>query len=763
VSTGNDRLEFPSLPLEHGQPENNRALVELNAIFLKACANDPKQRYASADEMLGDLALLQSGRSVKRQHALEANLVQARRVGLAAAVVALLAVGAVWFKSCEAERERRHRREIEVALHEANVARARAERNSGTAGARQASLDAIAAAVKWRGASAEARTDAITALAMTDFDEVASWPALATTVEAQALSEDFQWLAQTDARGAIHLSPIEGGRKSAPIRVLPGAGRVAHSVGPFSSDGSKLLVVEADNSTKVWDVARGELVLHLPPPRGVRPRIFTSDGQNVLVARRNGSVQLHDWASGHVTALDFGAPLTWFALNPDNRWLAGPTSVTNRVRVLAFPSGALAAELALPEGVAGEGAQFSRDSSRLAVTCSDYVIRVWDWRATSAPPVELRGHAAVPHRCIFHPDGQWLASTAYDGTTRLWDAVHGTLLRTIHNTSAEMSFSRDGHRLARLVTPGAELSLAELKSSEVYPSPGLDQLRALAASQWSRHRLFAGRTSVGIFGFGTLVNEGEFRKAGGMGESFLAPTVSLINNGYLEAQTGTLRIRGNFSKPTGTITLQGGTIRLDNPLTMAGGRISGNGAIRAPSVSSAATVAPAAFGSGMVLATNFTQQAAGTLKIDFLAASTFSRVIVPGTATLAGALEVGSQYGFLPTPGSNFQILACDAFVGGFATVHAPPGISVNYTPTGVFLAVTNAVSPRILDPMVSGGVATYSFGSAHGQSYTVERNDNLSTANWTFYTNLIGTGSFVEFTTPVTNVPQRFFRVRQP
>src|SRR5262249_18014780 len=74
VSTGKDRLEFPSLPLERGRAAENRALVELNAIFLKACAQDPKQRYASADQMHGELALLQSGRSVQRLRLVEQRL-----------------------------------------------------------------------------------------------------------------------------------------------------------------------------------------------------------------------------------------------------------------------------------------------------------------------------------------------------------------------------------------------------------------------------------------------------------------------------------------------------------------------------------------------------------------------------------------------------------------------------------------------------------------------------------------------------------------
>ena len=53
--------------------------------------------------------------------------------------------------------------------------------------------------------------------------------------------------------------------------------------------------------------------------------------------------------------------------------------------------------------------------------------------------------------------------------------------------------------------------------------------------------------------------------------------------------------------------------------------------------------------------------------------------------------------------------------------------------------------------------------GTVSNQSYTVQRNDDLNTTNWVFYTNLSGNGSLMQVLAPVTNVPQRFFRVRQP
>jgi len=57
----------------------------------------------------------------------------------------------------------------------------------------------------------------------------------------------------------------------------------------------------------------------------------------------------------------------------------------------------------------------------------------------------------------------------------------------------------------------------------------------------------------------------------------------------------------------------------------------------------------------------------------------------------------------------------------------------------------------------------TFLFQTASDLGYTVEHNDDLRTNNWNYYTNLTGDGSLRPCLVPLTNTPQRFFRVRQP
>src|SRR5207237_220917 len=96
ISTGRDRLEFPELPTFLGETEEKQGLYELNLVFLRACQNESRRRYQSAREMYADLALLQSGKSLRRARALEQKLTNLTRIGLAAGLAIVIAGGSYY-------------------------------------------------------------------------------------------------------------------------------------------------------------------------------------------------------------------------------------------------------------------------------------------------------------------------------------------------------------------------------------------------------------------------------------------------------------------------------------------------------------------------------------------------------------------------------------------------------------------------------------------------------------------------------------------
>lgn len=85
--TGLDRQDFPNLPDDLAQLPDREQLLEFNEIILKCCHMDPRERYASAADVLADVHRIAGGRSLRRERA------HRRQLGLAAVLAALLGGG----------------------------------------------------------------------------------------------------------------------------------------------------------------------------------------------------------------------------------------------------------------------------------------------------------------------------------------------------------------------------------------------------------------------------------------------------------------------------------------------------------------------------------------------------------------------------------------------------------------------------------------------------------------------------------------------
>ncbi len=91
IAMGKDRLDFPALHTDLTDLPEKEHLLQLNSLLLRACASNPRERYASAEEMLEDLERVREGRPLRRNRG---RLVPA----LAAVVILALAgtAGAWW-------------------------------------------------------------------------------------------------------------------------------------------------------------------------------------------------------------------------------------------------------------------------------------------------------------------------------------------------------------------------------------------------------------------------------------------------------------------------------------------------------------------------------------------------------------------------------------------------------------------------------------------------------------------------------------------
>jgi tetratricopeptide (TPR) repeat protein len=90
ISTGCDRKEFPNLPSDIASRPDREGLIELNAIIMRACQFDPRERHANAEAMLAEFELLQGGQSVRRRHTWAQRREVGKKVGLALLILAVV-------------------------------------------------------------------------------------------------------------------------------------------------------------------------------------------------------------------------------------------------------------------------------------------------------------------------------------------------------------------------------------------------------------------------------------------------------------------------------------------------------------------------------------------------------------------------------------------------------------------------------------------------------------------------------------------------
>ena len=470
--TGLDRTEFPALPLDRGNAAQNEALLELNAVLLRCCDPDPRQRYQSADELVADVALLRSGQSVQNLRSYERRLRVARRLGLVAllAVAALLALNFVVhrqqrlaqanFTRSEALRLRSEKAEkaAEEQLFAALVSQASAERRTGQAGARQQALSALTQASKLQPATPELRSEAASALALADLTVVRRISAPTNTYMAMAASPDGTLFARATPAGEVELREVA---TEALVRTLPQGGA---TVGPFSADGRWLVSTAANDDQRIWDVRTGEL-------RGLvtngAPRLFAFGPQtNEFTFRQGPNVTVQTLTGTTLGTVTIPVRQLAYSLSGPRGLLAYGFRGSNSVSVIRLPAGVPVAELKLPAGVSAFSLGWSPDESVLAVGGANHRIFLWRPGETNAPR-ELAGHGAEVVALNWSPDGELLLSGSWDGTTRLWNVASGREMTRHLAPSWHNTFQGDSRRLALFLQANYELLLCDVHFNEV--------------------------------------------------------------------------------------------------------------------------------------------------------------------------------------------------------------------------------------------------------------------------------------------------------
>jgi WD40 repeat protein/tRNA A-37 threonylcarbamoyl transferase component Bud32 len=458
------RFEEPVSP-ERIRPEVPR---DLATICLKCLAKDGAKRFASAQELaedlrryLADLPIL-ARRSTLREQIWR----QCRRnpaSSLLAVIVALLLVVLAIASQLAARRfeEQRDRavaaeRATKKELLSSYVIQARSGHRGGGSGRRFDTLDTLEAAMALRHQISEVagipstldlRNAAIGSLTLADLRLERQWEGYPAGSDRIAFAPDFERYVRTDNQGRLFLCRAGDGRElsslpqiSAPVKYLL-----------FSPDSRLVAFIRDDRGVQLWDLERKTCVRPELPAIHEWAIAFDRRGRRIAVGHDDGVISLYDTVTAQtVSTLRFAAGVASEGLvfDPDGQWLAAYRRQTSDMQLGDMESDRVVAVIPFRHAATSVGS--SADGRRAAIGCQDGHIHVWDVR-NHVQMRELAGHREVVDRVAMDATGTLVASTSWDGTLRLWDAVSGRELFRAAAEVRDLRFSGDGLWLAASV------------------------------------------------------------------------------------------------------------------------------------------------------------------------------------------------------------------------------------------------------------------------------------------------------------------------
>jgi WD40 repeat protein/serine/threonine protein kinase len=263
-----------------------------------------------------------------------------------------------------------------------------------------------------------------------------------------SLSPDGRILATGDVAGVIRLWDVNERRL---IAQWKGHNNRVCTL-RFDSAGARLATGGLDRFVRVWDLKTGNCIESIPShhARTSRSLAWTPDGKFLVHMGFDQFLHVVDTETWTDRNKFYLGPTELLGMALGNQHPIVATILRNAQLCVWTLDGELLASFDVSSPSAWT-ADFSPDDSLLAAGNWAWTVEVFDWRAGGRVAL-LEGHTSTVWSVGFDPaDPRVLATTASDGTIRLWDVADERCLLTLgdfaNSEGLTVAFSQDGSRL----------------------------------------------------------------------------------------------------------------------------------------------------------------------------------------------------------------------------------------------------------------------------------------------------------------------------